>query len=337
MLIVMKSDATPEQIAKVCETIVQLGFQAHPMPGPTRTAICITGNDNSLSRQIFSNMPGVSEVIVVTKPYKLVSRETRHESTTFALGKTIIGKDFTLIAGPCSVEAKDITFRIAEKLQHMGVKFFRGGAFKPRTSPYAFQGLAEQGLTILAAVKQRFDMQIVTEVVDTETLPMVAEIADIIQVGTRNMSNTSLLKALGKINKPVLLKRGLAATIEELLLAAEYIMSAGNYRVIFCERGIRTFNNYTRNTLDVAAIPYLRAHSHLPVFADPSHAAGITSLVTPLALAATAAGAQGLIIEVHDDAARAYSDGQQALHPDQLARIISKIKQLSELCELNEA
>lgn len=328
MLIVMKNDATAEQIKTVCAKIESLGFQPHSMPGAQRTAVCVTGNRGQVPEQHFLALPGVLEVIRVSKPYKLSSRETKHENTVFTVGKTQIGKDFLVIAGTCSVETEDSMFRHAEQLKNMGVNFFRAGAYKPRTSPYDFQGHAEKGLAILDKVKQKFDMSIVTEVLDCETLSAVAEVADIIQVGTRNMSNTSLLKALGKLQTPVLLKRGMSATLDELLLAAEYILVGGNHKVILCERGIRSFNTYTRNTLDIAAVPALQERSHLPVIVDPSHAAGITSLVKPLALAAVAAGAQGLIVEVHDDAANAYSDGQQALHPNEFRKLLERAQQI---------
>ncbi len=326
MLIVMKNSATQQEIQQVCDKIKTLGFEPHPMPGAQRTAVCITGNDGSVQDQHFANMPGVKEVIIVSKPYKLVSRELKQDNTVIDVNGCKIGQDFTIMAGPCSVEEESITLRIAEKLHASGIKLFRAGAYKPRTSPYAFQGLQEKGLDILAKVKLRYNMGIVTEVMDVETLPKIAEVTDILQVGTRNMQNYSLLKALGKINKPVLLKRGMCATIDEFLLAAEYIMAGGNYNVILCERGIRTFNTHVRNTLDISIIPALQEISHLPVIVDPSHAAGKSSLVAPLSLGAVAAGAQGLIIESHDDAANAYSDGQQALHPNEINQLQEQIQ-----------
>ncbi len=330
MLIVMQNNATPEQIQRVCEKVIGLGFMPHPMPGAQRTAICITGNDGSVQQQHFSNLAGVKEVIVVSKPYKLVSREFKPDNTVINVNGVAIGKDFTMMAGPCSVESEEATLRIAKKLHQQGVKLFRAGAYKPRTSPYAFQGLQTQGLQILEKVKATFNMGIVTEVMDVETLPNICEVADILQVGTRNMQNYSLLTALGKVSKPVLLKRGMCATLDETLLAAEYIMAGGNYNVMFCERGIRTFNTHARNTLDISIIPALQEISHLPVIVDPSHAAGVTKYVAPLALGAVAAGAQGLIVECHDDAANAYSDGQQALHPDDLRVLMQRINAMQE-------
>ncbi len=333
MLIVMKKAATPAEIDNVCKVVQSLNLESHPMPGAQRTAICITGNKGSVTKDNFSNLPGVKDVIRVSKPYKLVSRETKIEDTTFKVGDVTIGKDFAVIAGPCSVEEESITLRIAEKLKAHGINLFRAGAFKPRTGPYSFQGLGEQGLEILAKVKQQLGLSIVTEVIDIEKIEMVAEVADVLQVGTRNMANTSLLKKLSKINKPVLLKRGMSATLDEYLQAAEYIMLGGNYQVILCERGIRTFNDHCRNTLDIAAIPTLQERTHLPIFADPSHAAGRTDLVAPLSLACVAAGAQGLLLEAHDDAANAYSDGQQAFHPDNLYNLQQKIINVREgLC-----
>lgn len=323
MLIVMKKNATQADIDRVCAVIAKQGFEAHAMPGAQCTAVCVLNNKAPLDEFLFSGLPGVREILRVTKPYKLSSIETKPEPTVISVrGEKIGGDNFTVMAGPCSVETEESMFRIADKLAALGVKFFRAGAYKPRTGPYSFQGLGEEGLRILEKVRDRSGLGIVTEVMDVETLPWVAETSDIIQVGTRNMSNTSLLKKLGKINKPVLLKRGMAATIEELLLASEYILSGGNHDVMLCERGIRTFSNHSRNTLDVAAVPALKALTHLPVIIDPSHAAGYTYMVPSLSLASVAAGAHGLIVEVHDDAQNAYSDGQQALHPETLEKLL---------------
>lgn len=331
MLIVMKNEANNQDIERVCEVIQELGYEARPMPGAMRTAICVLGNQGGISPSHFIELPGVKEVIVVTKPYKLVSRETQHDDSIINVNGNLLGEGLTIIAGPCSVEHAESTLRIAGQLHEMGIKLFRAGAFKPRTNPYSFQGLGVEGLKILQQVKDRYQMTIVTEVMDSENLNVIAEVADILQVGTRNMHNFSLLKSLGKINKPVLLKRGMAATFDETMQAAEYIMAGGNHQVILCERGIRTFNEHCRNTLDVSIIPVLREASHLPVFADPSHAAGRTRLVAPLAKAAVAAGAQGLVIEVHDDAQHAYSDGQQALHPNDLKKLIPQLKLIYEV------
>ncbi|MCW5590358.1 MAG: 3-deoxy-7-phosphoheptulonate synthase [Legionellales bacterium] len=331
MLIVMKNDATAENIQHVCEMITRMKLTAHPMPGAQRTAICITGNNGTVQEQPFLSLPGVFEVIRVSKPYKLVSREFKPDNTIIPVNGVNIGQDFCMIAGPCSVEAEPITLRIAQQLHDQGVRLFRAGAYKPRTSPYGFQGLGEQGLEILATVKQRFNMGIVSEIMDHEQLEKMIDVVDIFQVGARNMQNMSLLKKLGEIRKPILLKRGMCATLEEVLLAAEYIMAGGNYQVILCERGIRTFNTHARNTLDISIIPELQRISHLPVIVDPSHAAGKTALVAPLALGAVGAGAQGLIIETHDDPANAYSDGQQALHPAKIADLMKPILTLIEL------
>lgn len=322
MLIVMHHDATAEQIDHVCEVIKELGFEPHPMPGAQTTAICVTHNPGTVPMAKVANLPGIAEIIRVSKPYKLASIETKKEKTIIDVKGHKIGAGLTMMAGPCSVETEVTTLRIAEKVAKMGIPFFRAGAYKPRTGPYNFQGLAEQGLEILQKVKDTFGLRIVTEVMDTDALPGMLEVADVLQIGTRNMSNFSLLKALGKIRKPILLKRGMSATLEEFLLAAEYILAGGNYQVILCERGIRTFANHARSTLDVAAVPALQKLTHLPIIIDPSHAAGLTYMVSPLARAGIAVGADGLIVEVHDDAENAYSDGQQALHPDQMARLL---------------
>jgi len=335
MLIVMKKDATQVEIDQVSQSVIDQGFEAHPMPGAQCTAICVLKNKGAVDANMFSNLPGVREVIRVTKPYKLASIETHPGPTVVEIrGEKIGGNNFTVMAGPCSVETEESMFRNADKLAGMGVKFFRAGAYKPRTGPYSFQGLGEEGLRILEKVRDRTGMGIVTEVMDVETLPLVAGSADILQVGTRNMSNTSLLKQLGKINKPVLLKRGMSASLEELLLAAEYILSGGNHNVMLCERGIRTFSNHSRNTLDVAAVPALRALTHLPIIVDPSHAAGYTYMVPSLCLAGVAAGAHGLIVEAHDDAANAYSDGQQALHPEDMEKLLVQFDMIHKAVNL---
>jgi 3-deoxy-7-phosphoheptulonate synthase len=286
-----------------------------------------------------ATLPGIREIIRVSKPYKLVTRDFRPDPTVLSFGPSrLIGADeLCVIAGPCSVESEETTVGIAESLHRMGVRFFRAGAYKPRTSPYAFQGLGQAGLDILAKVKREFGLVIVTEVLDTETLPSVAEVADILQVGARNMNNTALLKRLGTIRKPVLLKRGFASTLDELFMAAEYIMAGGNYRVILCERGIRTVSEHSRFTLDVSAIPAIRETSHLPVIADPSHAAGVNPMVEPLALSAVAAGADGLVIEVHDNPATAWCDGPQALTPEQLRTLIRKAREIREIIRARSA
>lgn len=329
MLIVMRTDASQEQIDNVCTVINNMGYTAHPMPGAQTTAVCVTNNPQQVPLSRVANLEGVAEVIRVSKPYKLASLETKKEKTLIDFGNHIVGKDLTMMAGPCSVEDEETTLRIAEKIAKLGVKFFRAGAYKPRTGPYSFQGMGEKGLRILEKVKNELGLHIVTEVMDIETLPIIDDVADIIQVGTRNMSNFSLLKALGEVRTPILLKRGRAATLDEFLLAAEYILAGGNYNVMLCERGIRTFNQYCRNTLDIAAVPALQRMTHLPIIIDPSHAAGLTYMVAPLVRAGVAVGADGLIVEVHDDASNAYSDGQQALHPDQLGELLNDITKIS--------
>ena len=331
MLIVMHKNATEENVQAVCEKIEKMGFTAHPMPGAQTLAICVTNNPGAIESHHFSSMAGVAETIRVSKSYKLASIETKPEPTIININGHNIGKDFTIMAGPCSVETLENTMRIAKKLAKRGVKFFRAGAYKPRTGPYSFQGLGVEGLKILAEVKKETGMAIVTEVMDAESLPEISKVADILQVGTRNMQNYSLLTALGKQRIPVLLKRGMSATLEELVLAAEYILAGGNYKVILCERGIRTYGKHSRNTLDVAAIPALRKMTHLPIIVDPSHAAGLTYMVPSLAYAGTAVGADGLIIEAHDDAENAYSDGQQVITPETLSKVMADCEKIRDI------
>jgi 3-deoxy-7-phosphoheptulonate synthase len=295
-----------------------------------RTAIGITGNQGPVAATTFLHLPGVSECVPVSKPYKLVSREVKPDPTVLDVRGAKIGDgSLAVMAGPCSVENRDQTMKTAEAVAASGAKFFRGGAFKPRTSPYVFRGLREEGLKILDEVKHNFDLRIVTEVMDTETLPAVAAVADLLQIGARNMQNFSLLEATGRQRKPVLLKRGLSATIQELLMAAEYLLSLGNYAVALCERGIRTFETMTRNTFDLSAVCMIKHHSHLPVIADPSHGVGIDWAVPPLACAAVAAGADGVIVEVHPDPDRALSDGQQSLNFEEYARLAADLKDLA--------
>ncbi|HSE98580.1 MAG TPA: 3-deoxy-7-phosphoheptulonate synthase, partial [Blastocatellia bacterium] len=314
MLIVMKPDATDQQIETVLELIRALGFKPHPMPGATRTAIGITGNQGPIDSGHFENLEGVAEAIRVSKPYKLVSRDLKHDDTVIRVGDVDIGgPEPAIIAGPCAVESFEQTMEIAEIVSSCGVKLFRGGAFKPRTSPYSFQGHGEEGLKILAQVRERFGMRIVTEVLDTETADLVEEYADVLQIGARNMQNFSLLRRVGQARKPVMLKRGMSATLEELLLAAEYIMAEGNYNVILCERGVRTFADHTRNTLDLSIVPAVQNRSHLPIIVDPSHGTGKRHKVLPLARASIAVGADGIMVEVHNHPEKALSDGPQAL------------------------
>ena len=313
MLVVMKADATQAQIDAVAERIRELDYTPHVMPGATRTAIGITGNRGPEGRDALSVLPGVEEVIRVTAPYKLVSRETRAESSFFPVASTHIGTGFTVIAGPCSVENEEMIIKTAQYLTLRGVKLLRGGAYKPRTSPYAFQGLGEEGLRLLAKAKEETGIGIVTEVLDVENVDRVEEVADVLQIGTRNMQNYALLRRVGKSRRPVLLKRGMAATLEEWLMAAEYVVSGGNRNVALCERGVRTFADQTRNTLDLSAIPVIKHLSHLPIIIDPSHGTGKAEYVPSMCVASLAAGADGLLLEVHPDPSRAMSDGAQSL------------------------
>ena len=332
MLIVMKAQATEDQVRAVCQKIESLGFRAHSIPGAQRTAIGITGNQGAVETGTFDEMAGVQEVIRVSKPYKLVSRDVKPDNTVikFAGSPVTIGTaELAVIAGPCAIENRDQAFRIAERVARGGAQFFRGGAYKPRTSPYSFQGLGEEGLQIMAEVRERFGLLIVTEAVDYESLDLVDKYADMIQIGARNMQNFSLLKRAGRARKPVLLKRGISATLEEFLMAAEYVMSEGNYNVVLCERGVRTFVDHTRNTLDLSVIPAVQRLSHLPIIADPSHGTGKRDKVTPLARAAVAVGADGLMIEVHHDPDRALSDGMQSLYPDQFDALMGQVGQIA--------
>ena len=332
MLIVMKADATDSQIEAVLRVIEELGFKGHPMPGATRTAIGITGNQGAVDPSHFENLAGVAEAIRVSKPYKLITLDLRPEKTIVRVGDATIGGDeLAIIAGPCAIESRAQAFAIAEAVRRSGARFFRGGAYKPRTSPYAFQGLGEEGLKILADVREAYGLKIVTEALDEPGVDLVERYGDVIQIGARNMQNFSLLRRAGKAKLPVLLKRGLSATLDEWLLAAEYIMAEGNYQVVLCERGIRTFAQHTRNTLDLAAIPAVRRISHLPVIVDPSHGTGKNFMVTPLARAGVAVGADGLIIEVHDQPEHALSDGAQALTLDQYEQLVSEVRSIHEV------
>lgn len=330
MLIVMDSTASAEDVRRVVETIVGMGLSAHPIPGAQRTAIGITGNRGSVEPGAFENLPGVAEVIPVSAPYKLVSREAKRENTVVSVGGVLVGGPaLALVAGPCAVESESQALEIGERVRAAGANLYRGGAFKPRTSPYSFQGLGEEGLKILGRVRRETGLPIVTEVLDTETVELVAEYADCLQVGARNMQNFSLLRKLGRIRKPVLLKRGMSATIEELLLSAEYLLAEGNYEVILCERGVRTFANHTRNTLDLSAIPYVQRISHLPILVDPSHGTGKRQKVVPLSRAAVAVGADGLLVEVHPHPEAALSDGPQALLPEMFEDLVRQVKMLA--------
>lgn len=330
----MKHSSTPEDILKVREKIVSMGFKAHEIPGALRTAIGITGNNGKIDPENFTMMSGVEDAIQVTKPYKLVGRDAKPENSEIRLGdETIGGQELAIIAGPCSVESWDQLIQTAHAVKEAGAKFLRGGAFKPRTSPYTFQGMKEEGLVLLRQAREETGLKIVTEVKDILTLSAVAEVADIIQIGARNMTNFGLLEAAGDLRKPVLLKRGMSSTIEELLMAAEYILARGNLSVILCERGIRTFEPSTRNTLDLNAVPVIKKLSHLPIIVDPSHGIGMWDCVTPMALAAVVAGADGLIIEVHNDPGRALSDGYQSLKPERFKYLMEKIRQVAAVVD----
>ncbi len=331
MLIVMKPDATAENIERVLETIEKLGYKPHTLPGAGRTAIGITGNQGSVDPAHFENMPGVADAIRVTKPYKLISKDLRPEKSVVKVGTAEIGGDeLAIIAGPCAIESFDQVFSVAEAVAESGAKFFRGGAFKPRTSPYAFQGKGEEGLQILAQVRDQFGLNIVTEAMDESGVDLVEKYGDCIQIGARNMQNFSLLKYVGKTRKPVLLKRGLSATLDELLLAAEYIMVEGNYDVILCERGIRSFGTHARNTMDLSIVPAIHNVSHLPVIVDPSHGTGRNYMVNPMARAGVAVGADGLIIEVHSNPEQALCDGAQALTPKQYLELYREVQTIHQ-------
>lgn len=328
----MKSDASNADINRVIEVIETLGFRGHAMPGETRTAIGVTGNKGAVDPAHFENLPGVDQAIRVTQPYKLISKELRPEKSVIRIGNASIGGDeLAIIAGPCALENEKQVFSTAKVVAETGAKFFRGGAFKPRTSPYAFQGLGEDGLKMLAAVRDEFGLNIITEAMDEHGIDAVAKYGDCIQIGARNMQNFSLLKYAGQTRKPVLLKRGLSATLNELLLAAEYIMAEGNYDVILCERGIRTFADHARNTMDLSIVPAVHRLTHLPVIIDPSHGTGHNYMVTPLARAGVAVGADGLIIEVHPCPEEALCDGAQALTPAQYVDLVRQVRAIHDV------
>ena len=332
MLIVMKADATKDDVERVEEIIEKLGFRPHAMPGAGRTAIGITGNQGAVDPTHFENLSGVAEAIRVTKPYKLISKDLRPDKSVIKIGNSQIGDgELAIIAGPCAVETPEQVFAVAETVAKSGAKFFRGGAFKPRTSPYNFQGKGEDGLKILAEVREQFGLNIVTEAMDERGVDLVVKYGDCIQIGARNMQNFSLLKYAGQTRKPVLLKRGLSATLDEFLLAAEYIMSEGNYDVILCERGIRTFGTHARNTMDLSIVPAVQRITHLPIIIDPSHGTGRNYMVNPLARAGVAVGADGLIIEVHPCPEEALCDGAQALLPEQYQELVGQVQAIHNL------
>jgi len=326
MIVVMKPGATQEEISMVCQRLEEMGFKAHPIYGQEKTVIGAIGNKRALSSDALVNLPGVEKIVPILKPYKLVSRELKNTPTIVRIGGIPVGgRGVVVMAGPCAVESEEQLIKAAWAVKEAGAQILRGGAFKPRTSPYSFQGLEEEGLKMLARVREETGLPFVTEVLDTRDVPLVAEYADALQIGARNMQNFRLLKEAGATGKPVLLKRGFAATVEEWLLAAEYILDTGNQQVILCERGIRTFETSTRFTLDLAAVAVVKENSHLPIIVDPSHGTGNWRYVLPLARAAIAAGADGLLVEVHPDPARALCDGPQSLHPETFDRLMGEV------------
>ena len=338
MLVVMRSHASNAEIAAVCEKIQSLGFRPHVMPGAERTAVGITGNHGPVPAAEFEGLAGVAEAIPVSKPYKLVSREVKPDNTVVSVRGTPVGGDeLALCAGPCAVESREQILAAARAVKSSGAHLLRGGAYKPRTSPYAFQGLGEEGLRYLAEARDETGLGIVTEAIDVETFDLVEEFADCIQIGARNMQNFSLLRRAGRARKPILLKRGMSSTLEEFLMAAEYILSEGNYQVILCERGVRTFADHTRNTLDLSVVPAVQKLSHLPIIVDPSHGTGKRDKVHPMALAAIAAGASGLIVEVHPNPDRALSDGYQSLFPDQFQELAEECRAIARLLQSRRA
>jgi len=331
MLVVMQHGATPEQVTRVVEVIKEMGYDARPMPGEQRTAIGLVGNDGRVDGSRIEGLPGVAEVIHVTKPYKQVSREWKAENTivTIAPGVSFGGKEIQIVAGPCSVESEEQIVTAARQVRAAGATALRGGAFKPRSSPYSFQGLGKRGLELLALARAETGLPIVTEALDEESLEQVLEYADCVQIGARNMQNFSLLRAAGRARKPVLLKRGMAATIVDLLLSAEYLLAEGNDQVILCERGIRSFDTMTRNLFDLTAIPLVQRLSHLPIVADPSHGTGLRDKVLPMGRAAVAAGADGILVEVHPNPDRAMSDGAQTLFPEQFTQLVREVRAIA--------
>jgi 3-deoxy-7-phosphoheptulonate synthase len=334
MLIVMTPDATEADIQRVITTVESIGLKAHPMPGANRTAIGITGNTGAVDPEPFVELPGVFECVRVTKPYKLVGRDLKHDKTIIKIDEAEIGgTEPAIIAGVCAVESREQTMLTAQVVAEAGCKWFRGGAFKPRTSPYAFQGLHEEGLKILAEVRDTYGLKIVTEAIDEPALDLCEQYADVIQIGTRNMQNFSLLKRAGQARKPILLKRGMSSTLEEFLLAAEYVMAEGNYQVILCERGVRSFGNHSRFTPDLAVIPAAQKLSHLPIILDPSHSTGTRETVIPMARAGIAVGADGLLVDIHPYPERALCDGPQALLFDMFRQMVSEVRAIAAIVQ----
>jgi 3-deoxy-7-phosphoheptulonate synthase len=333
MIINMRAGASDEEIKHVVDRIIECGFQAHVIRGEERSVIGIVGNSNKHRSELEALVaaPGVEELVKISHPFKLAARSVRPEGSIFDIGKgvTVGGERVVVGAGPCAVESSEQIHDIATKVAQAGAKLLRGGAFKPRSSPYSFQGMGEEGLKLMREAADKNGLLVVSEVMDPSQIELMSHYVDVMQVGARNMQNYHLLRGLGEIDKPVLLKRGMSATLEELLLSAEYIMAGGNYRVILCERGIRTFDTYLRNTLDIAAIPVVKSLSHLPIFADPSHGTGRRDKVGAMARAAVAAGADGLLIEVHPDPERALSDGAQSLYPEQFTQLMDEIRAIA--------
>jgi 3-deoxy-7-phosphoheptulonate synthase len=330
MLVVMRQSATPEDIRGVVAAVEARGMKAHAIPGSQRTAIGITGNKGAVDAPVFESLPGVLEVIPVTHAYKLVSREVKAEDTVVDIGGVAVGGPaLVVVAGPCAVESREQMLTVAREVKRAGAQLLRGGAFKPRTSPYSFQGLGEEGLKILAEAREETGLPVVTEALDVEGVDLVERYADAIQIGARNMQNFSLLKRAGRARKPVILKRGMSATLEEFLMSAEYILAEGNYQVILCERGVRTFSDFSRNTLDLAIVPAVKNISHLPIMVDPSHGTGRREKVSPLSRAAAAVGADGVMIEVHHDPNRALSDGPQSITPDMFVTLMGDLRQIA--------
>jgi 3-deoxy-7-phosphoheptulonate synthase len=329
----MEAGARPEQIEAVVKAIEKMGLKAHPIPGAHRTAIGITGHQQSAKDPaIVESFPGVKEVIQVSHAYKLVSREAKPDDTVVNVGGVDVGGNgIVVVGGPCAVESLDQTRTIAERIKRAGGQLYRGGAYKPRTSPYSFQGLGEKGLEILARVREEFDLPVITEAVDEESLKLVDQYADAIQIGARNMQNFSLLKSAGRARKPVLLKRGMSATLEELLLSAEYIMSEGNYQVMLCERGVRTFADHTRNTVDLSVVPAIKRISHLPILVDPSHGTGKRNKVVPMSRASIAVGADGVLVEVHHKPEEALSDGPRAILPETFEQLVREVDAIARV------
>ena len=332
MLVIMNREATEEQLRNTIDAIEEIGLKAHPIPGSMRTAIGITGNKGPLEPAQFESLDGVVQAIPVSKPYKLVSRETKTENTVIDFGSTSIGgKELTIIAGPCAVESREQIFLSAEKAKEAGATILRGGAFKPRTSPYAFQGLGEEGLRILAEAGKSVGLPVVSEVIDADSVDLAEKYVDIMQIGARNMQNFVLLKRVGNVKQAVMLKRGMSATLEEFLMSAEYILSEGNYRLFLCERGVRTFTDFTRNTLDISIIPAVKRLSHLPIITDPSHGTGRREKVLPMARASIAAGADGVMVEMHPEPGKALSDGFQSLYPRQLVTLCEELHRIAPI------